>query len=208
MPRPDRLPGTGAAAALQLRRDLLHDVRPDPACRDTSPGNRRSRGCVHGVERPGSPGPCLAAAQAPPPPLSPFRAMLRYPSRRVPGGAPAPAPRREGAITSRLSTRGAVRRWRQAARSSLRDDSHAAIMVKRTERHQRRHPRPASGSLSASGPCGRRRDGLERGLDGVGDELRGLRVDGDVAAEQHAADDVADVPGRVLRAVGHVSPPC
>jgi len=46
---------------------------------------------------------------------------------------------------------------------------------------------------------------LERRLDGGGDELRGLRVDGDVPAEQHAADDVADVAGRVLRAVGHVS---
>jgi hypothetical protein len=46
---------------------------------------------------------------------------------------------------------------------------------------------------------------LERCLDGVGDKLRGLRVDGDVPAEQHAADDVADVAGRILRAVGHVS---
>jgi hypothetical protein len=46
---------------------------------------------------------------------------------------------------------------------------------------------------------------LERRLDGGGDELRSLRVDGDVAAEQHAADDVAGVAGRVLRAVGHVS---
>jgi hypothetical protein len=41
--------------------------------------------------------------------------------------------------------------------------------------------------------------GLERRLDGGGDELRGPRVDGDVTAEQHAADDVADVAGRVLR---------
>jgi hypothetical protein len=46
---------------------------------------------------------------------------------------------------------------------------------------------------------------LEHGLDCGGDELRGLRVDRDVPAEQHAADDVADVAGRVLRAVGHVS---
>ncbi len=38
------------------------------------------------------------------------------------------------------------------------------------------------------------RGGLERGLDGVGDELRGLRVDGDVPAEQHAADDLPGVP--------------
>jgi hypothetical protein len=53
-----------------------------------------------------------------------------------------------------------------------------------------------------------RRAGLERGLDGVGDKLRGLRVDGDVAAEQHAADDLPGVPGRILRAVGHVSSPC
>ncbi len=50
------------------------------------------------------------------------------------------------------------------------------------------------------------RTGAERGLDGVGDELGGLGVDGDVAAEQHPADNMAGVPGRVLRAVGHVSP--
>ena len=43
---------------------------------------------------------------------------------------------------------------------------------------------------------------MERGLDGGGDELRGLRVDDDVPAEQHAADDLSGVPGRVLRAVG------
>jgi hypothetical protein len=51
------------------------------------------------------------------------------------------------------------------------------------------------------------RTGLERGLDGVGDEPRSFRVDGDVAAEQHAADDLPGVPGRVLRVGGHVSPP-
>jgi hypothetical protein len=51
------------------------------------------------------------------------------------------------------------------------------------------------------------RGGLECSLDGVGDKLRGLRVDGDVAAEQHAADDLACVPGRILRVGGHVSPP-
>ena len=38
------------------------------------------------------------------------------------------------------------------------------------------------------------RGGLERGLDGVGDELRGLRIDGDVPAEQHATDDLPGVP--------------
>ena len=48
----------------------------------------------------------------------------------------------------------------------------------------------------------------ERRLDGGSDEQRGLRVDGDVPAEQYPADDVADVPGRVLRAVCHVSAPC
>ena len=31
------------------------------------------------------------------------------------------------------------------------------------------------------------RGGLERGLDGVGDERRDLGIDGDVVAEQHAA---------------------
>jgi hypothetical protein len=72
-------------------------------------------------------------------------------------------------------------------------------------------PGQNSGSLPAAGPGGRRRGGregaggLERGLDGGGDELRGLGVDGDVAAEQHAADDMTGVAGRVLRAVGHVS---
>jgi hypothetical protein len=34
------------------------------------------------------------------------------------------------------------------------------------------------------------RGGLECGLDGGGDKLRCLRVDDDVAAEQHAADDL------------------
>ena len=48
--------------------------------------------------------------------------------------------------------------------------------------------------------------GLECSLDGVGDKLRGLRVDGDVAAEQHAADDLPGVPGRILRAGGHCQP--
>ncbi len=51
------------------------------------------------------------------------------------------------------------------------------------------------------------RTGLERGLDGGGDKLRGLRVDDDVPAEQHAADDLPGVPGRVPRVGGQVSPP-
>jgi hypothetical protein len=49
---------------------------------------------------------------------------------------------------------------------------------------------------------------LERRLDGGGHELRSFRVDDDVPAEQHAADDLSSVPGRVLRVGGHVSPPC
>ena len=49
---------------------------------------------------------------------------------------------------------------------------------------------------SARRPGGR--VGTERGLDGVCDELRGLGVDGDVSAEQHAADDLPGVPVRVL----------
>ena len=39
-----------------------------------------------------------------------------------------------------------------------------------------------------------------------GDEVRGLRVDDDVPAEQHAADDLPGVPVLVLRVGGHVSP--
>ena len=49
------------------------------------------------------------------------------------------------------------------------------------------------------------RVGAEHRLDGGGDKLGGLGVDDDVAAEQHAADDLPGVPGRVLEAVGHVS---
>jgi len=44
--------------------------------------------------------------------------------------------------------------------------------------------------------------GLERRLDGDGDELRGLRVDDDVPAEQNAADDLPGVRERVVRADG------
>ncbi len=43
---------------------------------------------------------------------------------------------------------------------------------------------------------------MERGLDGGGDELRGLRVDDDVPAEQYAADDLPGVRGHVVRADG------
>ena len=42
--------------------------------------------------------------------------------------------------------------------------------------------------------------GLKRGLDGGGGgELGGLRIDGDVPAQQHAAGDLPGVPGPVLR---------
>ena len=44
--------------------------------------------------------------------------------------------------------------------------------------------------------------GLERGLNGGRDELRGLRVNDDVPAEQHAADDLPGVRGHVVRANG------
>ena len=47
-----------------------------------------------------------------------------------------------------------------------------------------------------------RRTRLERGLDGVGDESRGLLVDDDVPAEQDAADDLPGIRGRVMRADG------
>jgi len=56
-------------------------------------------------------------------------------------------------------------------------------------------------------PLGGRTD-LERRLDGGGHELRRVRVDDDVPAEQHAAGDPPGVPGRILRVGGHVSPPC
>jgi len=42
-------------------------------------------------------------------------------------------------------------------------------------------------------------------MDG-GDELRGLHIDGNVAAEQYAADYLPACRGCGLRASGHVSP--
>jgi hypothetical protein len=50
------------------------------------------------------------------------------------------------------------------------------------------------------------RIGAECGLDGGSHELRGLRVDGDVAAQQHAADDLPGVLRCVREAVSHVGP--
>ena len=52
-----------------------------------------------------------------------------------------------------------------------------------------------NGHPAVSRPPGGR-TGLERRLDGGGHELRGLRVDDDVPAKQHAADDLPGVPGR------------
>jgi hypothetical protein len=70
-------------------------------------------------------------------------------------------------------------------------------------------PGQKSGSQSAAGTREPRRDGREgapvrsAAWDGGGDELRGLGVDGDIAPQQHAADDMARVPGRVLLVGGH-----
>ena len=58
------------------------------------------------------------------------------------------------------------------------------------------------GNTRAPGLPPGRRTGLERGLDGGGDEPRGLRVDDDVPAEQNAADDLPGMRGRVVRADG------
>jgi hypothetical protein len=43
---------------------------------------------------------------------------------------------------------------------------------------------------------------LERRLDGGGHELRSFRVDNGVPAEQHAADDLPGMRGRVVQADG------
>jgi hypothetical protein len=57
--------------------------------------------------------------------------------------------------------------------------------------------RLAIGGGSTRAPAQRpgRRTGSECGLDGGRDELRGLRVDDDVPAEQNAADHLPGVPG-------------
>jgi hypothetical protein len=70
--------------------------------------------------------------------------------------------------------------------------------------------RLAAGGGGAREPARRPegRTGLERGLDGGDDELRGLRVDGDVPAEQDPADHLPGVRGRVLRFGSHLGPPC
>lgn len=55
-----------------------------------------------------------------------------------------------------------------------------------------------SGSQSAPGTRRRRRGGREGGRD----ELSGLRVDGDVPAEQNAADDLPSVRVRLVQVDG------
>jgi len=64
--------------------------------------------------------------------------------------------------------------------------------------------RLAIGRGNTSAPARRpgRRIRLERGLDGGGDEPRGLRVDDDVPAEQNAADDLPGMQGRIVQADG------
>ena len=64
--------------------------------------------------------------------------------------------------------------------------------------------RLATGGGGTRAPARRpgRRTRLERGLDGGRDDLRGLRVDDDVPAEQHAADDLPGMRRRVVRAAG------
>jgi hypothetical protein len=65
-----------------------------------------------------------------------------------------------------------------------------------------------SGSQSAAEACRPRRGGrrgvpgLSAALDGGRDELRGLRVDDDVPAEQNAAGDLPGMWRRVVRADG------
>ncbi len=59
---------------------------------------------------------------------------------------------------------------------------------------------PGAHSLIKVGSAAGMAHRLEHGLDGSGDELRGLRVDDDVPAEQNAADYLPGVPGRVVRA--------
>jgi hypothetical protein len=80
------------------------------------------------------------------------------------------------------------------ARRSFRKSAHHTL---ETTSEQRLAVDGGDTQASAWRPGGR--TGLERGLDGGGDELRGPGVDGDVPAEQHAANDLPGVPGRVLR---------
>jgi len=58
------------------------------------------------------------------------------------------------------------------------------------------------GNTRAPGRRQGRRTRPERSLDGSGDELRGLRVDDDIPAEQNAAHDLPSARERVVRADG------
>ena len=69
-------------------------------------------------------------------------------------------------------------------------------------RYQNSGSQSAAGARRARRSRPGRRTGLERRLDGGGDALRRLRVDDDVPAEQHAADDLPGPRGRVVRAGG------
>ena len=69
-------------------------------------------------------------------------------------------------------------------------------------RYQNSGSQSAAGNMSAPARRPGRRTRLERGLDRGGDEPRGLRVDGDVAAELHAANDLPGMRGRIVRADG------
>jgi len=82
--------------------------------------------------------------------------------------------------------------------------THPGCSVSRPGHEPVSEQRLAIGGRDHAGPARRpgRRTGSERGLDSGGDELRGLRIDGDVPAEQHAADDQPGVRGRVARAGG------
>ena len=77
-------------------------------------------------------------------------------------------------------------------------------MPSRLEDEPSSEQRLAIGGANTSAPARRLgwRTGLERGLDGGDDELRGLRVDDDVPAEQNTADDLPGMRGRIVRADG------
>ena len=67
------------------------------------------------------------------------------------------------------------------------------LTLNETGSRYRSERRLAGGGGNASVPA--RRPGRRIGLDGAGDDLRGLRFDNDVPAEQNAADDLPGMRG-------------
>ena len=89
--------------------------------------------------------------------------------------------------------------------SGWRSTRSIACWCRRSEQRRAVGTRSGSAAPRPGVRPGRRRGGRggpEPLLEGIGDELRGVRINGDVPAQQHSADDLAGRRERVLRRHG------